>query len=216
MKSLFPLLGVLFLVTTSHAQNLLQDPSFDASTPNSQTNPFWTLDVTFPDGVGSSAQYQDAPWASNPTGTPGVGVWLKAFEGNQAGGGDPLANATLYQDVTEAAAGEYTLSFFYRKEANFSAANTYVELLEDGSRIGLLDLTEVDTGGLFEQFSFNANSSGGTLRVQAKMVDGFDAQANPQSAMFDDFSLTAVPEPSGFAMLALAGFALAPLRRRKR
>ncbi|MCA9216421.1 MAG: PEP-CTERM sorting domain-containing protein [Planctomycetales bacterium] len=172
------------------------------------------MDVSTPDGTGTAAQFQDAPWASNPTGTPGIGVWLKAFEGNQADGGDPPANATLYQDVA-APAGDYEVSFFFRKEANYQAESTFVELLENDARIGFLDLTAVDTGGAFEQFSFSGSTAGGSLRVQAKMVNGVDAMANPQSAMFDDFSLSVVPEPSSSVLLLAGMLALAARRRRR-
>jgi hypothetical protein len=214
MKTQLAALSIVILsISSVQAQNLLQDPSFDLSTPESQTNPHWTLDVDFPDGVGSAAQFQDAPWASNPTGTEGIGVWLKAFEGNQADGGDPPANATLYQEVM-APAGDYELSFFYRKETNYQAESTFVELLEDGSQIGLVDLTGVDTGGIFEQFSLNGSTAGGTLRVQAKMVNGTDAMANPQSAMFDDFNLAVVPEPSS-SLLMVLGMAVLMLCRRR-
>lgn len=206
MKKLLTMMMVCLWSSTVSAQNLLLDPSFDASTPASQTNPEWTLDVS--DDAGVAAQYQDAPWASNPNGTPGVGVWLRAFTGSAGGS---LANATLYQDVS-APAGMYDLSFFFKNEANYSAESTIVELLEDGSRIGVIDLTEADTGGAFEEFSFGSVSNGGTLRVQARMINGFDAGANPQSAMFDDFSLMAVPEPSSFLLLTF-GFVGLVLRR---
>ena len=203
----------LFSVSSTAAQNLLQDPSFEASTHNSQTNPFWTLDVNFPDGAGPAAQFQDAPWASNPAGTDGIGVWFRAFEGNQANGGDPLANATLYQDVSSPA-GEYELSFYYRSEQNYTAETTLVELLEDGTQIGQVDLTNADTGGAWEQFSLTGSTAGGTLRVQAKMVNGQDAMANPQSAMLDDFDLTVVPEPSSM-LLAVFGMVILAFRSRK-
>ena len=208
--SIATLVIALIAVSSANAQNLLQDPSFDLSTGNTQDNPHWTLDVTFPDGTGASAQYQDAPWASNPTGTPGVGVWLRAFEGNST---DGLANATLYQDVA-ASAGDYELSFFFRKEANYMAENTFVEVLEDGARIDLIDLTNADTGGAFEQFSLSGTTNGGTLRVQARMVNGFDAMANPQSAMFDDFSLVVVPEPTAPLLMLMGLVGLAVGRRR--
>ena len=204
---------VLLAFSSAQAQNLLLDPSFDLSTPDSQTNPQWTLDVNIPDGTGAAAQFQNAPWASNPAGTEGTGLWLKAFEGNQADGGDPPANATLYQDVT-APAGDYELSFFFRKETNYQAESTFVELLEGDSRIGVVDLTSVDTAGAFEQFSLSGSTLGGALRVQAKMVNGLDAMANPQSAMFDDFSLTVVPEPASSLLFVLGVLVLTARRRR--
>lgn len=218
MKKTLASIAITFLtISFANAQNLLEDPSFDLSTPDTASNPFWILDVNMPDGVGLAAQFQDAPWASNPTGSPGIGLWMKAFEGNQAGGGDPPANATLYQDVT-AMAGDYELSFFYRKEANYQAESTTVELFENGTQIGLVDLTSADTGGIFEQFFLSGTTSGGTLRVQAKMVNGTDAMANPQSAMFDDFSLTVVPEPASgtLAGLCLAAMVAMVFSRRRR
>ena len=206
------ILSALLLVGSASADNLLLDPSFDASAPASQTNPNWTLDVNCPDGVGSAAQFQDAGWASNPVGTPGVGVWSKPFEGMQAAG-DPPANATLWQDVS-GPAGEYDVSFFYRKEANYTSESTLVELLEDGTRIGHYDLTNIDPTDGFEEFSFSGTSAGGTLRVQASMLNGTVALANPQSSMFDDFSLIVVPEPSGITILMLGLLSILGRRRR--
>lgn len=68
---------------------------------------------------------------------------------------------------------------------------------------------------LWHEHTLSAVAPAGTVtvRVRASMVDGVNADLNPQSAFVDDFSLIAVPEPSA-ALLALTGLVAAALRRR--
>lgn len=214
----------MFAASSSLAANLLLDPGLEESTGGSQTNPFWTLDVNMPDGVGTSAQFQNAPWASNPAGEPGTGLWLKAFEGQQDAG-DSFALATLSQSVTGSAGASYEMKAYVRVETNYTAAGTIlaVDFLQGGT---VLSSEELDVGplhpkdGSWQEFSVSATSPEGTdtVRVRAQMIDGTVAAENPQSAMIDDFSLEVsggvVPEPST-ALLATLGLGAMLVRRRR-
>ncbi len=209
-------------ISLNAATNVLADSGFDMSTHASQTNPVWDLVANQPDGTQFSAQFQDAPWASNPAGQPGIGVWLKAFEGNQADG-EPLANVTVSQTVSAIPGVSYELAVWNRQETNYTAVSTFfsVEFLDAGGSVLSLERSDITThpkDGSWQQYALTAVAPASTTQATVKfgMVDGVDAKANPQSAMFDDvtFSADVIPEPSSAALgvLGLVGLAL---RRRR-
>lgn len=216
-RTAFICAGLVLCLAGTASANLLDDPSFEAATGGGQmSNSAWMLDVNFPDGVEGSAQFQDAPWASNLLGVDGVGVWFKAFEGNQ-GPDDEPADANLRQTV-DTGPGIYDLSFWVRHEANFTAASMAVSLSSDQGDEAMFDLlSDTPADGEYNQFSINdfvASAGTTSLTVQVTMEDGIDAQANPQSMMVDDFSLTVVPEPGAIVLAALAGLGILAAGRR--
>jgi hypothetical protein len=191
----------LGLVATATAQNLLDDPGFELATSGGQTsNSAWVLNVNFPDGVDPAAQFQTAPWSSNPTGTPGTGIWLRSFEGNQSHG-DPPADATIFQDVAGSGGIEYIVSAWYKQEPFHETQSTHIGIaFFDGSSLPLgevtLELSDLHPGNsTWIQYFIVAEAPGSTatIRTFGGMVDGVDALMNPQSAFFDDFSLTVAP-----------------------
>lgn len=212
----------LLLALPLGAANLLDDPSFELATSGTTTsNSAWELVANMPDGVGLSAQFQDAPWASNPEGVDGVGVWFKAFEGEQADG-DDVANAGFDQ-VVVGGSGFYDLTFYAKKEANFTAGAMFVAIQTDmGDQVlfSLLDASVPNDGDFYQYGIFDFFASPGTteITVGALMLVGVDADVNPQSLFLDDFSLTqqapSVPEPSTW-LLTAAGLAFLVLRRRR-
>jgi hypothetical protein len=187
----------LLFVTWTNGQELLQDPGFESSDVDNQINPFWTLDVNFPDDVGPSARFQAAPWASNPGGTPGIGVWLRSFEGAQ-GPDEPLAEARVYQDVDASPGVEYVATTWYKAEANFLSLATVfgLDFLQGDTRIAnapIVELTSVPRDATWREYTTSGISptDTDTVRIYGQMIDGEFVPSNPQSAMFDDFSLTA-------------------------
>ncbi len=225
MKSPLPLVGALAalgLTSSMGATNILVDSGFEMSTANSQSNPVWNLEANQPDGTGFSAQYQDAGWASNPNGDPGVGLWLKAFEGAQAAG-DALANATASQTVAVMGGLSYELSVWSKQEANYTAASTFfsVDFLDGSDNVLSMESSNIDShpkDGSWQNYTLSTVAPAGATSavVRVGMVDGMDAQANPQSAMFDDVELRAadaIPEPS-VSLLGLLGASLLFRRRR--
>ncbi|QDT69087.1 hypothetical protein MalM25_20140 [Planctomycetes bacterium MalM25] len=192
--------------------NLLDDGGFEAATGNTQTsNSDWSLVVGMPNGP--AAQFQDAPWASNPLGSPGIGMWFRGFEG--ADGSTGGANATLSQTVA-AGPGDYDLIFWVRHETNFAATSANVILSSDQGDSVSFDLLGTANDGAYNQYGitgFVASAGTTELTVQAVMTEGVDAGVNPQSMMLDDFSLTAgIPEPTS-VLLALCGLAGLATRR---
>lgn len=190
-------------------QELLQDTSFDATDVDAQTNPFWTLEVNMPgDGAEPAARYQDAPWASNPAGSPGIGIWHRAFDGTP----EIPADSRVFQDVAGVPGIEYTLSAFYRAETFYTSLATALgmeflqgETVLQNSFVELNELAAND--GAWNQYTVVATAPGNTetVRVYGRMVQGVAGDGNPQSSMFDDFSLTGIPEPSTGVMALILG-----------
>lgn len=202
----------------------------------------WSLAVNSPDGQSLAAQFQSGFANADNTGAGGTqmpgtgsGLWLRPFEGNQGGSGEPLAQAILTQSVFAPASGMYQLDFVAGIEGipNFTAREFSVTLSSDGtggsSTIDLLanagSITDGNIGGAA------SNNKGGTpfsilltgvtggdlLTVTAVMVDGEDFGTNPQSGFLDSFVLTRVPEPSTVVLATLmAGVGVVAARRRRR
>ncbi|MEM7147061.1 MAG: PEP-CTERM sorting domain-containing protein [Verrucomicrobiota bacterium] len=223
-------------MSASEAANLLVDGNFSLAASGAQTsNSPWVLTVNFPDGSDDSAQFQTGFANSENTGVggseapgTGAGVWFKPFEGNQTGGGDPLAQATLTQSIITTIGGIYELTFRAGRETHFQASRFEVEL--SSSLLGTSDVVDLLTAtipngnlggaastnpeGTEFTLSLSGVAPGDTLTVTARMVDGEDALVNPQSAFLDRFNLEVVPEPSQGILIALAALTLGVRRRR--
>jgi hypothetical protein len=180
----------------------LQNP--DLNTPGAPAD--WTLEVNGNDNV----QFSTASYAKH---SGNVGMWLRSFQGG---------DAKILQTVAGAPGAQYTFSGWTKWETGFSGgdpgANTEVflrmEFLDSSSALIGSALTAdlkrgldgnffvVDAGqqvndNTWRQFSIATPVGGapaGTafVRVSAGATGMANTGINPQSAMFDDFSLTAV------------------------
>jgi len=199
------------MLPAAASANLLDDPGFEAATGSSTvSNSNWVLTTNNPDGGEPSVQFQFAPWASNPLGEDGTGVWFRSFRGTEA---TELANGEVAQTVN-AGPGTYDLSFFVRHETNFTAEAAFVELSSDAGDVATFDLLATPNDGAYTQFSiedFVASAGTTSLTVRAVMEGGVNPGVNPQSLFVDDFNL--VPEPAS-ALLVGAGLLAAARRRR--
>jgi hypothetical protein len=170
-----------------------------------------------------------------------LGLWLREFEGLFFPGTFPNStptNAILTQTVAGTAGTTYQFTGWARWEQNYSGGTamlaagapggarpsptqTYLELafLNAGSTVlstAQLDLRGVVTnGGPWAKGFVSAVAPAGTasVRVTAAAIDMVPNVDPGQSAFFDDFSLTVIPEPSS---LGLAGIALMALLRRRK
>jgi hypothetical protein len=144
---------------------------------------------------------------------PGAnGLWLRAFTGSLA---DP-SDATLSQIVPATPGGDYSFSAWSRWEANYSGGlavisgspsptKTMLELafLDAGNAvIGTPVTLDLKTAGqlndnTWRQFTVNgtAPANAANVRVSAMMIDGVNSGSDPQSAFFDDLSLTVATAP---------------------
>lgn len=228
--------AVASMATLAQA-NLLDDGNLSLADSGAQTsNSDWVLTVNFPDTVDDAAQFQTGFANAQNTGVggteapgTGTGVWFKSFEGLQAPG-DALAQADLSQSVVAPNNGDYVLTFVASREANFSAGSWDATLSSSGTggsaSIDLLVAALNDgnlgsaasAGGTPLSLTLAGVSAGDTLTVSVAMVNGVDAQTNPQSAFVDSFNLVqVVPEPASAGVFGvLVGFAAMRRRRNAR
>jgi hypothetical protein len=148
---------------------------------------------------------------------PGAnGMWLKAFSGSLA---DP-SDATLSQTLAATVGGNYTFSAWSKWEANYSGGLAAISGSPSPTQT-LLEMAFLDAGNLvigtpvivnlktagqlndntWRQYSVNGVAPAGaaSVRVSAIMNDGVNAGGNPQSAFFDDLSLTLAGAPANDA-----------------
>lgn len=215
---------------------LLQDGNFSMATSGTTTsNSAWQLISNMPDGTNRAAQFQTGFANAQNTGVggpeppgTGTGIWLRSFEGNQGGSGEPLAQAVLNQTVIAPQDGDYTLDFVAGRETNFIARVFGVTLSTIGqsSSVDLLTAAIPDgnlggaasgnPGGTPFSLTLTGVNAGDPISVTAFMLDGRDSQIpGGQSGFLDSFSLT-VPEPSTAVLgLLLAGVGVVAARRRR-
>lgn len=154
---------------------------------------------------------------------PDCGVFFKAFTGDATNG--PMT-AYLYQDVPATPGIVYTLTGWAGAEANLSVAGAdfYLEFFDAGggslanASVDLLAGLFVDNGEFsnYKQYSVTATAPAlaVTVRAGVVMTDGIpNPQGGGQAFIVDDFSLTAVPEPTSVAITAAALLTLAARRR---
>jgi hypothetical protein len=207
--------------------NLERLTNGNLDTPGAPTS--WSLVKTPEDNV----QFSTADYARHGG---AVGMWLRAFNGG---------SAKVLQTVAGTAGTNYTLSGWSKWETGYGSGNPFppagqprtftfmrMEFLDGSSTVigtqtldlcqdpGVTGCTVQQNDGTWRQFSFNAAAPLGTasVRVSAGADNMYNTGVNPQSAMFDDFSLTipgsgsgnlltgalaAVPEPTTICLLLI-------------
>ena len=140
--------------------------------------------------------------------------------------GDPAANGSLDQTVNGLTIGQtYNLSFYWAGTELFNRTG-YQSIGLTGSLGGDAFATPAYlntasagqpgsfSGWMLENFSFTANASSEVLSFLAV---GTPAGNLPPFALLDGVSLTAVPEPSTWAMMLVGfgGLGYAAFRRRR-
>lgn len=188
-----------------------------------------TLDGAFADALSSE------PWAGpapTPDTNPGdFGVFFKAFQGNLTT--QNLVTGRLSQTHTATPGLIYTLTGWAGAEENYSGLSLVnaitrtemaIEFLDASSAVVGNSVLDLKTAGLgqgvgvafgYQQFSLTATAPAGAASVRASvaMIDGYNTSLPRQAFVVDDFTLTAIPEPTGLLAIAL-GIACLGVRRR--
>lgn len=173
----------------------------------------WTL-VESPS---TPTQRDSAGGATFANNTPGGanGLWLKAFSGSFASPSD----AKFSQTLSATPNGEYTFSGSAKWETNYSGGLTtiagqpsptqtlmQIEFLDASAVVigtpAVLNLKTDPAGAqtnnnawLQHSLEATAPANAVSIRVSAILEDGISSGANPQSAFFDDFTLTLAAAP---------------------
>jgi hypothetical protein len=163
--------------------------------------------------------FVDADLTQTVPGTPGQKYKMTGyayFEGGYAGGVDTIATGT---GTTREGLPSLTDTFFALEFLdagnNVLGGSVDIELREAG-QVNNPDQTEQTRNWMQHTLVGVAPAGTVSVRVRASMVDGeFNVDLPHQAAWVDDFSLTAVPEPTT-GLLAVIGLALAGAARRKR
>ena len=144
----------------------------------------------------------------------GAGIELRnqlagaSFEGHNFVELDSYDNSAIAQTLATTAGAFYTLSFEYSAWGGVSLASNPIDVFWNGSRLGTAALDGIgQSGNVWHQYSFNVEGFGNdVLRFAATGTD------DGVGGSLDAVSVTAVPEPSTYAImfcgLALVGFSL--------
>jgi hypothetical protein len=208
-----------FMLRDSTVPTLERLINANLDTPGAPTA--WTLEKTSQDNV----QFSTADYARH---SGSVGMWLRSFNGG---------DATIHQTVPGTPGGNYTFGAWSKWETGFSGADPLsttqsfmkMEFLDASNAVigtpAMLDLRAGQMNdGEWRPFVLSAIAPAGTenVRVSVGSTGMMNSGINPQSAMFDDFTLelvgagvgnllaAAVPEPGTglLAMILLSGLLL--------
>lgn len=217
MKKTIIVLAVLVVGVTLASANLLLNPGFEDGPVDdiSSTNtPYWTWDV--PSGNTHGGHWGDADvrnWRThggtnigtihNWGGTAADGGWWQEVTNSYGAGSTWEGSAWFWNDnsgsIYTTAYSQIKIEFYNGASALVGAAtNEFALPGETWTEVSVLGTAPVDT-------------------AWSRLVITSGGQGTAGALQIDDTSLAnAVPEPTTFVMLALAGVGIAVLRRKRR
>jgi len=239
MKNKLSILALsMAAVLPSHGATTLLTENFDTATANTQPNQTPTSVTDFPsftavqltgggDGIGSSTNAAlpqlagSTRWAYfNTSNGNYMAAYTSAFTITAA-----TTDLTLKVDLgrrTNFGDGRYILGFVENYDGavtGASASGTAVgSFTLGGTGGGLLGAVQIQKSAITSgEFLLNQTATyTSTVGSQVRAVLIFDnTGTNFQQGNFDNFSLTAVPEPSIMGLLGLTTIGIATLRRRR-
>jgi hypothetical protein len=169
------------------------------------------VDIEIAQSVPGTAgmEYRFSGWAHFQGGYAGGVAFLDLLSPNQRNQNAQAVNPGV---PVAALTDTFFALEFLDGGGNVLPGSIFYELHDDG---GQQNDNEQD-GLTWVQHVLRAVAPLGTVNVQVRagMIDGeFNIDAPRQSVYFDDFSLTAVPEPGSLLMLVVAGLSLCAIRR---
>ena len=219
---------------TGVANAALANGNWDATSVSSQalaTPTGWTVVATLPGTPGFNDGASSEPW-NNVAALNGFGVFYKTFFG------DGVNNLTvhIYQDNPATPGLTYNLHGWAGAGSGYSGflagsptkSELAVEFLDAGNSIiggSILNLVPAGLGtgavpGLgfgYLPFDVAGTAPAGTVSVRSRLsiIDAYDVPGAGDAAFVgDNFTLTAVPEPTTIALLGLGLAGLVGFRRR--
>lgn len=198
MKKILTTVALLAASAGVLAQNIVVDGGFESQ---SQAAGSWNV-------------YSSLPGWSTVSGS-GVelrnGIAGNAFEGSNYIELDSYNNSAISQTLATTAGGTYIVSFEYSARGGVSLASNPVQVFWNGT---LLDTVALDgsnqSGNVWHQYSYAVQALGkDALKFAASGTsDGYGGS-------LDAVTVSAVPEPSTYALMA-AGLVLVGFSRRRR
>ncbi|MEP7100303.1 MAG: PEP-CTERM sorting domain-containing protein [Burkholderiales bacterium] len=204
-KNLVAAAALLAALGSAHAAtNLVVDGSFE---DQAQATGSWNVYGTLPG------------WTT----VSGSGIELRnqvagsAFDGKNFVELDSYNNSAMAQTLTTTAGTFYTLSFEYSAREGVAAASNAIGVYWNGGLLGTAMLDGIgQSGNVWHQYSFTVQGSGNGNDTLTFAAAGTN---DALGGSLDAVSITAVPEPSTYAMmfggLLLIGLSLSR-RRAKR
>lgn len=188
----------------AYAQNLVQNPGFEASVDSGQgtadTTPDWML------GGGGGTLFSTSPAGEGPSG-PNSGSWYAAFSATSA---SQATTSTLTQTITTTPNTTYVVSFFLANEGG--PHNTFLATFGGQT---VLSLTDSNAFG-YRQYSATI------VATSRSSVLAFTGEQDPSAFGLDDVSVEAESAPApvtggGIASVCvlIAALYVQRVRRRK-
>ncbi len=210
--------GVLSAPSMATAQELLVNPGFEPTISNFDFG--WDLLETVTDMPGTAINSAETVnFANQPMPVSGeLGLWLRAFAGNQGGLMNQKINAVLSQSKPATPGQTYAFSGFSNFEQNYSGGVDTLDSLSPSGAVptptkNLFEIAFLDAGGavigspivkdlVLDDFQFSGNgwqphnlsgvAPAGTasVRVSASAIDMVFNVDPQQTAFYDNFALT--------------------------
>ncbi|MCA9282628.1 MAG: hypothetical protein KDA30_11360 [Phycisphaerales bacterium] len=220
-SAIFAASAAVLLCAAGAQAGLLVNPFLETGADQDSADG-WTLLEPNVDDTGSPVDTASFQGFANHEVGGARGLWFRSFEGGNGPGSPATVSATLYQDLPGTPGQTYTLSAWFKEEANFIGQNSlFIEFLGAGDSLissAVLDVDAVQINdSTWRQFMVNGVAPMGTVtvRVGANMFDGmFSTTPGAQSTFVDDFELSAIPAPAGVVVAGVGLTGLAARRRR--